>query len=246
MTGYTPTTFRINKEVFVDTFENIGDYSNNPWMSLENDENIPEIKQLDNFMIWSSRKWTILQSITRHRINQQKVLRIETFAGTVDLTSDTCYFDAENFQISLEDVQLGQHLNHNFIQFSYETSNEETNPDFDIIQKFLEGSPQVQILKYHSLIKEYILEKVATSDYRERSQLWRNIHCQLRNCVYAAEKYFHSQIHEITKITEIKYTGYLYDVTTLSGCFAAGKSKSSQEFQLGFFIKKFSPIFIDS
>ncbi|RYE21620.1 MAG: hypothetical protein EOP45_09335, partial [Sphingobacteriaceae bacterium] len=216
VTGYTPTTFKMNGVVYVADFDTLSAcFSRNNWEPMSGPHaDDREYMQLDNFQVWSADGWTKAHRIMRHKLSpHKKILRIQTGRGYVDVTDEHSLLDQNGKKINAKEAKVGQELLHKMIDIP---DGDETAPYF---KDFLDGDEDMQALRYNHHIKRYIMEKIENSPDTDRSQTWHHIYTRMCNSISTN---LENKSSKIESITEIEYDGYVYDLTTDNHQFAAG------------------------
>ncbi len=216
--SYTPVYTRINGLVHICTIEQLADkHGNGNWrMCEEPGKQTKEVCELEGVETWSDKGWTPIHRVIRHALApHKKIMRILTHTGCVDVTDDHSLVQSDGTEVSPKDVQIGTELLHKpLLERSVEAMQylinifKQANPDLwdDNNDKYYESMLQAAIeWNYH------------VSDI-PNLQLYMN-----DNRLYFRESTTTNEDkNKITSITEIPYTGYVYDLTTENHHFAAG------------------------
>ena len=216
--SYTPVYTKVNNVVHICTIEQLASrFGANAWRQCqEPGKQEKEVCELEGVETWSDKGWTELKRVIRHALApHKKMMRILTHTGCVDVTDDHSLVKADGTEVSPKDVQVGTQLLHKpLLERSVEAKQyyinifKQLNPDLwdDNDNKYYESMLQAAIeWNYH------------VSDI-PNLQLYMN-----DNRLYFKESTPQTtNANEIVSITEIPYTGYVYDLTTENHHFAAG------------------------
>jgi len=245
--NYTPVYVRICKvDIDICTIEHLAEkYGNNNWVKcIEEGKQEKEYCELQNVETWTDKGWTKLHRVIRHQLaSHKKMIRISTHTGLVDVTDDHSLIHANGSEISPKDVQVGTKLlHHNLPNSNLFEEKSVTICDYHF-DNMLDAAKCYYNLKNentHCTIS--CLHKIDTDVVRSRSREatesdGRNEKIQEAECrmnidandnfaqIFVVKKINQIAPHncdEIINITEIQYSGYVYDLTTENHHFAAG------------------------
>ncbi len=219
---YTPIYVKYNNCIDILTIDELANkYGNNNWVkSSEPGKQDKEFCELNNIETWTECGWTKLYRVIRHELaSHKKMVRITTNTGLVDVTDDHSLIQSNGVEISPKDVTVGCELLHNKLCDLYVNEFEDlTDLDQDKQSRCYRIDGKNCIYFYNMLeASKYInyLNHVKYSDY------YIETGCDLSIRVYVGLKNHGSQT-SIVSIKEIKYSGYVYDLTTENHHFAAG------------------------
>ena len=110
---YTPITYKINNDIYVNTFENIdGDWINyREFKSNEQDRYNKEQYLPNDMYVWTDLGWAKIKRLIRHK-TIKKIYRIITKLGIVDVTEDHSLIDNKRKIIKPSKCKIGQGLLH--------------------------------------------------------------------------------------------------------------------------------------
>jgi DNA polymerase elongation subunit (family B) len=205
--NYTPIYIKHNGIIEILTIEELANkYGNNIWVtSSEHGRQEKEFCELKDVETWTEKGWTRLYRVIRHVLaSHKKMFRILTHTGIVDVTDDHSLLKVDATEISPKDVCIGTELLHNKLPHlcsNYLKQNDElySNHFYNIIQaaKYVNYLNSIHYNEYY----------ISSGD-------------DLSICVHTGLK--KSNETEIQKISQIEYSGYVYDLTTENHHFAAG------------------------
>ena len=212
---YTPLTYKINNDIYVNTFENI----EGNWIDYRefksNDKNRNNKEQyLPNEMyVWTDLGWAKIKRLIRHK-TIKKIYRIITKLGIVDVTEDHSLLDNKRKIIKPSDCKIGQELLHSKPDISNLTLNEiELNYDFDDNDNdnnYIETNNQLEAQKYVIILQS----------------LNYNVHIDYYNNIYKINFNIKNENTNINiqkiEILHDTYNGYVYDIETEHGVFHGG------------------------
>jgi DNA polymerase elongation subunit (family B) len=223
--SWTPIKIRKNTEnmIYICAIEELANkFGNNNWITCtEPGKQDKEFCELDNLESWSEKGWTRLYRVIRHKLaDHKKMLRVVTNTGLVDVTDDHSLLLSNGTEISPMDCEVGIELLHNPLPYGMNLDLEYLNGD------------ETKYSKYHSQDQVYLANVAALLgttqikitdeydyDYDRDYEYYTDIICikkQIEHNIDIDEK------RQITKIREISYEGYVYDLTTENHHFAAG------------------------
>ena len=204
VTSYTPVYVRQNGLVEICTIEDLGNtFGNSAWVPCyEEGKQNKEACELHGVETWTDKGWTPLHRVIRHELApHKKIVRVLTHTGVVDVTDDHSLLDPSGNPVTSKEVTVGtSELMH-----------------YQPPQAFIGDDNIPLTFKATSQIE-------AASFIYKAHQSSVSIHI---NCV-EDETYILSRIassklpNVVTKMYEIPYEGYVYDLTTENHHFAAG------------------------
>lgn len=225
--NYTPIYVKIDGQINILTIEDLAiKYGENNWiLSRElgkEDKEYCELSQIE-IETWTERGWTKLYRVIRHQLApHKKMMRILTHTGLVDVTDDHSLLRPDGSEISPNSLSVGDELLHHSLEY-----NKAINKS---IKKELKK-------KYSELFKIFYLDHVISNDMIELSKLIYflkdeyNFSITTNNFddtlirVNFCHKLHYDVCDELTSIIcikEMKYSGFVYDLTTENHHFAAG------------------------
>lgn len=230
-------------------------YGNNNWLFFkEPGKQGKQFCELENVETWSDKGWTKLERVIRHKIPKEKsVFRIVTHTGLVDVTDDHSLLLKNGKTISPKNIDVDvetELLHHNLPinNIGKEDENEVNNIideiEIDDIKADDTLIPNI-IINGSSLLKEkyfnlFIKENGGWSNIKLKNQVktaqliyignclgWKGSINTIGNKVYKItfSKEFKKNPNVIKKMNEIKYNGYVYDLTTCNHHFSSGMGK---------------------
>jgi DNA polymerase elongation subunit (family B) len=215
--NYTPVYIKHNNKVEAITIENLANkYGNSKWVICnEPGKQEKEYCEFIDLETWTEKGWTKLHRVIRHTLApHKKMVRIVTPTAIVDVTDDHSLLLKNGNEISPNDVKIGTELMHHTLPFI-------SNPEKYIINIFDLSMPSKQI-EMAQFIAYYQSIGVCTKIIKINGP-------NTPNC-YKVELYNKYLIYEngvennniVNNLHEIKYEGYVYDLTTSNHHFAAG------------------------
>ena len=239
VTSYTPITIRHNGIVKVLTIDQLAnECGTGVWRHcFEPGKQEKEYCEVFNVEAWTKSGWTSIFRVIRHMLApHKKIIRINTHGGVVDVTDDHSLFNKNGEKISPKDVTVGSHLLHNPIEFPESTIDHHTEDEARIMGSSGQFLVPDTILNSSYNVRKSFWEAYSEIRMRHASLIEAasfNLLCQsLGYCTYlstegdtfnltalvsGSQKYT-----EVQSITEIPYTGYVYDITTDNHQFQAG------------------------
>ena len=215
---YTPITYKINNDIYVNTFENIdGDWINyREFKSNEQDRYNKEQYLPNDMYVWTDLGWAKIKRLIRHK-TIKKIYRIITKLGIVDVTEDHSLIDNKRKIIKPSKCKIGQGLLH-------------SKPDILNLN-----------LKDFDNIDEYI-NKIINNDENNYIELNDQLEAQkyviiLQSLNYYVNIDYYNNIYKINynndnndndndiqkiEILHETYNGYVYDIETEYGVFHGG------------------------
>ena len=212
---YTPLTYKINNNIYVNTFENIeGNWINYREFKSQDKDRFYKEQYLPNEMyVWTDMGWAKIKRLIRHK-TIKKIYRIITKHGIVDVTEDHSLLDNNRIIIKPSECKIGQKLLHSMPDIKNLNIDEiDINYDFNDNENdnnYIETTDQLEAQKYIILLQS--LNYYISIDY------YNNIY-----------KINYTKINDYTNINIQKievlhhyYNGYVYDIETEFGVFHGG------------------------
>ena len=213
---YTPITYKIDNNIYVNTFENIeGKWINYREFKSNDKDRYNKEQYLPNDMyVWTDMGWAKIKRFIRHK-TIKKIYRIITKTGIVDVTEDHSLLDNKREIIKPSKCKVGQELLHskpdikdlNFKDFNdnidYYLNKIADNDDY------IETTEQIEAQKYVIILQS----------------LYYNISIECNNNIYKINyKNNENDNNDIKKIEVLfdTYDGYVYDIETEHGVFHGG------------------------
>jgi|688.fasta_scaffold58081_2 DNA polymerase elongation subunit (family B) len=209
---YTPITYKINNNIYINTFENIeGNWIDYREFKLNDKDRFYKEQYLPNeIYVWTDMGWAKIKRLIRHK-TIKKIYRIITKQGIVDVTEDHSLLDNNREIIKPSKCKIGQELLHSIPDIKNLNIDEiDINYNFDD-NNYIETNDQLEAQKYIILLQS--LNYYISIDY------YNNIY-----------KINYTKINDYNYITDIKkievlhdnYYGYVYDIETEFGVFHGG------------------------
>ena len=80
-------------------------YDNDNW--IKDELTGKEYNTCNKYLTWSSNGWTVIKSIMRHKLNDnKKIFRVNTHTGVVDVTEDHSLLDINSNEITVKDCKI--------------------------------------------------------------------------------------------------------------------------------------------
>ena len=213
---YTPLTYKIDNNIYINTFENIeGKWINyREFKSNDNDRFNKEQYLPNEMFVWTDMGWAKIKRLIRHK-TIKKIYRIITKSGIVDVTEDHSLLDNNRIIIKPSECKIGKKLLHSKPDITNLNLDEiELNYDFDDdTNNYIETNDQLEAQKYIIILQS--LNYYISIDYYNNTY-----------------KINYTKINDynninFTKIQKIEilyesYDGYVYDIETEYGVFHGG------------------------
>ena len=209
--NYTPVYIKSDNLIDILTIEELAvKYGKDNWVKCsEPGKQDKEFCELENVESWTEKGWTKLFRVIRHILApHKKMMRILTHTGLVDVTDDHSLVRSDGSEVSPKDIQIGEWLLHHSLYRKSEQAKK-----LDTIYGFLgeytsnnmiDAAIAANHMTYNGLnVKVFV-------DASKRFYITGN----KGSLEHGSEK--------IKTITEIPYSGYVYDLTTENHHFAAG------------------------
>jgi DNA polymerase elongation subunit (family B) len=203
--NYTPVYVKINNKVVILTVEHLAEnYGNNNWVKcVEQEKQDKEFCELENVETWTENGWTKLHRVIRHELaSHKKMIRVLTHTGCVDVTDDHSLITYNGLEISPKDVTIGTPLLH------YPLVEKLT---FNIYTTIFTGRFE------NMLDASYYINYLNSCKIPFRLSSGPDL-----SIIVSPNVVNNKYSHLVTKMNEIKYSGFVYDLTTENHHFAAG------------------------
>ncbi len=206
--NYTPVYIRHNGIIDILTIEELGKkYGKDLWVSCkEEGKQEKEYCELEDIETWSDKGWTKLYRIIRHNLApHKKMIRILTQTGLVDVTDDHSLLNINVEPVKPNEIAIGKDLLHLKLT---ELCSDNIN---DKVYNFtVNNNNVIDAAKYINY-----LNSIGNNKY------YITIDCN-NSIVIKTDKLEKINKYVIKSKKEIKYNGYVYDLTTENHHFAAG------------------------
>ena len=210
---YTPITYKIDNNIYVNTFENIeGKWINYREFKSNDKDRYNKEQYLPNEMyVWTDMGWAKIKRFIRHK-TIKKIYRIITKTGIVDVTEDHSLLDNKREIIKPSKCKVGQELLHS--KPDIKDLNFNDNIDYYLNKiadndDCIETTEQIEAQKYVIILQS----------------LYYNISIECNNNIYKIN-YKNNEMdnNDIKKIEVLfdTYDGYVYDIETEHGVFHGG------------------------
>ena len=206
--NYTPVYIKNNDIIDIVTIENLAEkYGNNNWViCIEEGKQEKEYCELNDIETWTEKGWTKLYRIIRHVLApHKKMVRICTDQGLVDVTDDHSLLDIIANPITPNEVTIGTPLLHNSLN------------NICIDNPYIQNN---SIYIYHC--QDIITAAKYINYLNSKNHFEYHISEGEDNSVIITLDLLKKSSKNITKIQEIPYQGFVYDLTTENHHFAAG------------------------
>jgi DNA polymerase elongation subunit (family B) len=203
--NYTPVYVKINNKVVILTIEHLAEnYGNNNWVKcVEQGKQDKEFCELENVETWTENGWTKLHRVIRHELaSHKKMIRVLTHTGCVDVTDDHSLITYDGLEISPKDVTIGTSLLH------YPLVEKIT---FNIYTTIFTGHFE------NMLDASYYINYLNSCKIPFRLSSGPDL-----SIIVSPNVVNNKYSHLVTKMNEIQYSGFVYDLTTENHHFAAG------------------------
>ena len=218
---YTPITYKINNDIYVNTFENIdGDWINYREFKSNDRDRYNKEQYLPNDMyVWTDLGWAKIKRLIRHK-TIKKIYRIITKLGIVDVTEDHSLIDNKRKIIKPSKCKIGQGLLHskpdilNLNLKDFDNIDEYINNIINNDENnYIELNDQLEAQKYVIILQS--LNYYVNIDY------YNNIYKIHYNNDNNNNNDNDNDIQKIEILHET-YNGYVYDIETELGVFHGG------------------------
>ena len=206
--SYTPVYIKHNNKLIISTIEDLAkNYGNDDWIICkEEGKQEKEYCELNDIETWTEKGWTKLYRIIRHVLApHKKMVRICTDQGLVDVTDDHSLLDILANPITPNEVTIGTPLLHNSLN------------NICIDNPYIQNN---SIYIYHC--QDIITAAKYINYLNSKNHFEYHISEGEDNSVIITLDLLKKSSKNITKIQEIPYQGFVYDLTTENHHFAAG------------------------
>ena len=217
---YTPVIIKTDDNVIdVISIELLAvKYGKNCWVKCH--EEGKQEKEVCNFIdleTWTEKGWTKLHRVIRHTLApHKKMMRVVTPSAIVDVTDDHSLLLNTGKEISPNDINVGDELLHHPLP----KINNKIEHNF-IINLFDISVPEkhIEMAKFIAYYQSFdVCTKIIKINNDSLCQLYK---VELINKYLLYENYSENN-NKIFELQEIKYKGFVYDLTTENHHFAAG------------------------
>jgi DNA polymerase elongation subunit (family B) len=207
--NYTPVYVKVNGQIDICTIEQVAEkYGGSNWVKCaEEGKQEKEFCELQGVETWTEKGWTKLHRVIRHELaSHKKMIRILTHTGLVDVTDDHSLIAKNGEELSPKDAIIGTELLH-YSLYCNESLNLPDNFNIDNNAHKYSSNDHLYLARIAALLgaNNLIIKENDGEIY-----LMKNKNHQFNNKM------------QIQSISEIEYTGYVYDLTTENHHFAAG------------------------
>ena len=209
--NYTPIYVKFNEQIDILTIEDLAlKYGNNNWILCrekgKEDKEYCELSHI-NIETWSDEGWTKLYRVIRHQLApHKKMMRVLTHTGLVDVTDDHSLLRPDGSEVSPKDVNIGDELLHNPLLEKMENNKIIVYSNYK--NKFYGKEKQLHASIYINYLNSLNI------NYHITSNKW--------NITIISNSSIIKNKNLIKRISDIRYKGYVYDLTTENHHFAAG------------------------
>jgi DNA polymerase elongation subunit (family B) len=215
--NYTPIYVKVNGNIDILSIEQLAEkYGNNNW--IKNYEIIgkqnKEFCELENVETWSDKGWTKLHRIIRHQLaDHKKMIRVLTDTGCVDVTDDHSLLKENGGEISPKNIQLGMNLLHNPLLEINIIENKQTLSN---------KNNYYNEVRNNSYFFNSFIDAAKFTNYLNNNKIMYCLYTINNDIVVYTGINELKNPFSIKKYHNIKYSGYVYDLTTDNHHFAAG------------------------
>ncbi len=215
---YTPVYIKYQNKVHIFTIDSLAEhfglggwfYCEEPGkQSKEYCEMVPDVET------WTDKGWTRLHRVIRHALApHKKMLRIATRTGCVDVTDDHSLVRADGTEVSPKEVTIGEQLMHKTLIRESEESK--------ILPRNFSGGTRIWGDKWEP---KKMIDGAIYANYLTSMGHVPRIYVDSNNkiIIYSSSNIEPEEYtSKIQSISQIDYTGYVYDLTTENHHFAAG------------------------
>jgi DNA polymerase elongation subunit (family B) len=209
--NYTPIYVKFDEQIDILTIEDLAlKYGNNNWVLCrekgKEDKEYCELSHI-NIETWSDEGWTKLYRIIRHQLApHKKMMRVLTHTGLVDVTDDHSLLRPDGSEVSPKDVNIGDELLDNPLLEKMENNKIIVYSNYK--NKFYGKEKQLHASIYINYLNSLNI------NYHITSNKW--------NITIISNSSIIKNKNLIKRISDIRYKGYVYDLTTENHHFAAG------------------------
>jgi DNA polymerase elongation subunit (family B) len=214
---YTPLTYKINDEIYINTFENIeGNWINyREFKSKDIDRYNKEQFLPIEMNVWTDKGWALVKRIIRHK-TIKKIYRIVTKTGLIDVTEDHSLLNNYREIIKPSKCKKGIELLH-------------SKPDIINYnqQEFVDFKIKLQLLNISSDYIQTNNQLEAQKYFVMLELLGYNVSIEYNNLLYTLHfSIFNNSDNKISireiELLHLYYNGYVYDIETEFGVFHGG------------------------
>ena len=209
--NYTPIYVKFDEKIDILTIEDLAvKYGNDNWVLCrekgKEDKEYCELSHI-NIETWSDEGWTKLHRVIRHQLaSHKKMMRVLTHTGLVDVTDDHSLLRPDGTEVSPKDVNIGDELLHNSLLEKIENNKIIVYSNYK--NKFYGKEKQLHASIYINYLNSLNI------NYNITSNKW--------NITIIPNSSIIKNKNVIKRISDIRYKGYVYDLTTENHHFAAG------------------------
>ena len=207
--NYTPVYVKVNGKIDICTIEQVAEkYGGSNWIKcMEEGKQEKEFCELQGVETWTEKGWTKLHRVIRHELaSHKKMIRILTHTGLVDVTDDHSLISKNGEELSPKDAMIGAELLH-YSLYCDKSLNLPDNFNIDNNAHRYSSNDHLYLARIAALLgANNIIIKENDGEI-----------CLMKN-----ESHQFDNKMQIQSISEIEYTGYVYDLTTENHHFAAG------------------------
>jgi DNA polymerase elongation subunit (family B) len=222
--NYTPIYIKKGNKIELIMIDKIAEkYGNNSWsVCKEEGKQEKEFCEFNGLETWSEKGWTKLHRVIRHILApHKKMVRVVTPRAIVDVTDDHSLLLKNGNEISPNDIKIGTELLHHKLPVI-------RNPEKYISNIFDISIPEKQI-EMAKFVAYYQLMGISTKIVRFNGSNIPNCYkvelinkCLVYDDIENENDIEFKKECAVTSLHEIKYEGYVYDLTTDNHHFAAG------------------------
>jgi DNA polymerase elongation subunit (family B) len=214
---YTPITYKIDNDIYVNTFENIkGNWIDYREFKINDKDRYNKEQYLpENISVWTDMGWAKIKRLIRHKTTK-KIYRIMTKSGIVDITEDHSLLDINRKIIKPSKCKIGQELLHSKPDIKDLNLKDFENIDNYIIEiannNIIITNEQFEAQKYVIILQSLNYNNISLN-YNNNNYIITYNHID-----YDVNDY---DINKIEILFE-SYNGYVYDIETEYGVFHGG------------------------
>jgi len=217
---YTPVIVKNSEKIDVIPIELLAEkYGKDCWVTCrEEGKQEKEFCDFVDLETWTEKGWTKLHRVIRHTLApHKKMMRVVTPTAIVDVTDDHSLLLNNGKEISPNDVKIDDELLHHPLP----KVNNKIEHNF-IINLFDISLPEkhIEMAKFIAYYQSFdVITKIIKVNNNPLCQLYK---VELINKYLLYENYTENNNNKICELQEIKYKGFVYDLTTENHHFAAG------------------------
>ena len=212
VTGYTPTIVRIQKKfVLLETFENLATkWGRDEWVGSNDKESC----ELYGVEVWTEDGWTVVHRVIRHVLApHKKIVRVVTLTGLVDVTDEHSLLNADGNVVNAKKVTVGDELLHH----PYPECNAQEILNSNLEAFWNGGNNGIWEMRCHVTIASLAMLASSLGYMTYFNTKGNNLILTVTKAAIITPA-----CGTVSKIQEIEYTGYVYDITTSNHHFQAG------------------------